>query len=473
MTNESSPSLSSGDQAEVAVEEGRDWKFKMLQRLLDHAPLVPIKVACVAPPPGKPEYLNEEYHGRISKEEEKRLLDGKSGRYLVRDPTNNEKSHEYTLAFNFDSEIKYVKLLYSPQVRKFKTPEQNEKEYRDVLSLMVDVLSLFQSVKQKGNGAKRDKYEKPHAFKVHNYKYPKWCDECGKFLWGIYNQGFKCEDCGMNVHHGCKGKAPVPCSNVHVIRKFSSKIPKKTMTIDQNSTTKSIDHSLPPAAIKGFCEIRSTNEISGECSYFQQCSTFLSAYNIRDKFTDINNPLTRCFCDSCLDKSRQHSPGVICESIKHWTRFHLTHPEDVNISDVKNWDVVYFAVQPKCITKILDDCYAKAKLPKPWAKDFELVVAPSLAYTAQDMVNENWSITFPDTLTSGNLHAQIVFEVYVRPDSYIILPNIVTNVESSCYIDHNVVPEHWKISNIADIFPRSILVKIFKEPLQNGVFNTI
>lgn len=464
MTNERSPSISSGDQAEVAVEERSNWESKMLQRLLDHAPPVPIKVACVAPPPGKPEYLHEEYHGRISKEEEKRLLDGKSGRYLVRDPTNNEKLHEYTLAFNFDREIKYVKLLYSPQVRRFKTPEQNEKEYRDVLSLMGDVLSLFQSVKQKGNGAKRDKYEKPHSFNLHTYKYPKWCDECGKFLWGVINQGFKCEDCGMNVHHGCKGKAPVPCSNVHVIRKFSQKNTKKT--IDKNPSPRSIDDS-PPVTIREFCEIRSTNEISGECNYFQQCSTFLSAYNIRDKFTDINNPLTRCFCDNCLHKSRQHSPGVICESIKQWTQFHLTHPEDVNISDVKNWDVVYFAVQPKCITKILDDCYAKAKLPK----DFELVVAPSLAYTTQDMVNENWSIPFPDTLTSGNLHAQIVFEVYVRPDSYIILPNIVTNVESSCY--YNVVPEHWKIKNIADIFPRSILVKIFKEPPQNGVFDTI
>lgn len=36
-------------------------------------------------------------------------------------------------------------------------------------------------------------YEKPHNFKVHNFKGLNWCEFCSNFLWGFTAQGVKCE----------------------------------------------------------------------------------------------------------------------------------------------------------------------------------------------------------------------------------------------------------------------------------------
>lgn len=36
-------------------------------------------------------------------------------------------------------------------------------------------------------------YDKPHNFKVHNFKGLNWCEFCGNFLWGFTAQGVKCE----------------------------------------------------------------------------------------------------------------------------------------------------------------------------------------------------------------------------------------------------------------------------------------
>uniref|UniRef100_A0A3P8Q9Q0 Protein kinase C n=1 Tax=Astatotilapia calliptera TaxID=8154 RepID=A0A3P8Q9Q0_ASTCA len=51
----------------------------------------------------------------------------------------------------------------------------------------------------------------PHRFKTYNYKSPTFCDHCGSLLWGLYKQGLKCEDCGMNVHSGCTSKVGNLC----------------------------------------------------------------------------------------------------------------------------------------------------------------------------------------------------------------------------------------------------------------------
>lgn len=36
-------------------------------------------------------------------------------------------------------------------------------------------------------------YDKPHNFKVHNFKGLNWCEYCSNFLWGFTAQGVKCE----------------------------------------------------------------------------------------------------------------------------------------------------------------------------------------------------------------------------------------------------------------------------------------
>uniref|UniRef100_A0A3B5BNM4 protein kinase C n=1 Tax=Stegastes partitus TaxID=144197 RepID=A0A3B5BNM4_9TELE len=57
----------------------------------------------------------------------------------------------------------------------------------------------------------RFKIDMPHRFKYYNYKSPTFCDHCGSLLWGLYRQGLKCEDCGMNVHGTCQTKVANLC----------------------------------------------------------------------------------------------------------------------------------------------------------------------------------------------------------------------------------------------------------------------
>uniref|UniRef100_A0A8C9YAZ2 protein kinase C n=1 Tax=Sander lucioperca TaxID=283035 RepID=A0A8C9YAZ2_SANLU len=57
----------------------------------------------------------------------------------------------------------------------------------------------------------RFKIDMPHRFKQYNYKSPTFCDHCGSLLWGLYKQGLKCEDCGMNVHSYCQKKVANLC----------------------------------------------------------------------------------------------------------------------------------------------------------------------------------------------------------------------------------------------------------------------
>uniref|UniRef100_A0A3P8V700 Protein kinase C n=1 Tax=Cynoglossus semilaevis TaxID=244447 RepID=A0A3P8V700_CYNSE len=57
----------------------------------------------------------------------------------------------------------------------------------------------------------RFKIDMPHRFKIYNYKSPTFCEHCGSLLWGLYKQGLKCEDCGMNVHKNCQNKVANLC----------------------------------------------------------------------------------------------------------------------------------------------------------------------------------------------------------------------------------------------------------------------
>lgn len=55
-------------------------------------------------------------------------------------------------------------------------------------------------------------FEKPHKFKVHSFMGPHWCDFCANYLWGLVNQGVKCQDCGFSAHKRCSEKLPPDCA---------------------------------------------------------------------------------------------------------------------------------------------------------------------------------------------------------------------------------------------------------------------
>ncbi|XP_047439653.1 protein kinase C delta type-like [Mugil cephalus] len=78
----------------------------------------------------------------------------------------------------------------------------------------------------------RFKIDMPHRFKYYNYKSPTFCDHCGSLLWGLYKQGLKCDDCGMNVHSYCETKVGNLCGiNQKLLAEALSQVTQKSMKI--------------------------------------------------------------------------------------------------------------------------------------------------------------------------------------------------------------------------------------------------
>ncbi|KAG7229601.1 hypothetical protein INR49_012631 [Caranx melampygus] len=87
----------------------------------------------------------------------------------------------------------------------------------------------------------RFKIDMPHRFKYYNYKSPTFCDHCGSLLWGLYRQGLKCEDCGMNVHSYCQKKVANMCGvNQKLLAEALSQVNQKSVKKADNSNTADI-----------------------------------------------------------------------------------------------------------------------------------------------------------------------------------------------------------------------------------------
>ncbi|KAM6947627.1 protein kinase C delta type-like [Lycodopsis pacificus] len=87
----------------------------------------------------------------------------------------------------------------------------------------------------------RFKIDMPHRFKQHNYKSPTFCDHCGSLLWGLYKQGLKCEECGMNVHGNCKKKVANLCGiNQKLLAEALSQISQKSIKKSDDSNSEDV-----------------------------------------------------------------------------------------------------------------------------------------------------------------------------------------------------------------------------------------
>lgn len=415
---------------------------EMLKKLLECAVPVPIVVACTSSPPGRPSYLGEEYHGRLAKGEDKKLVEAKSGRFIVRDTHGTLKENEYTMVFNFNGDVQSLKLVYSVPTKTFKT-EGFDRGYHTVLELMTDVLFLYHNLgtleKQTTlpRNSPKEKPKKVHNFSLHTYLHPKWCDHCKEFLWGLFNQGLKCSDCNLTVHKMCKDSVGMSCE--HVIRGKPATLPSQ-MTIDDAKESAAKGSTLPVFDIK--------------CRYFRFCSRFLSGYNIRDSYIDMRHPATKCFCQNCLDEHVLDVDGKISlDCHPQWTIYQFSKQHDPLNRSVDNWEEVYFPIKPPYIMKMLGECFD----PPSGGGDIDLLVAKNFEHTIEDMTNENYFHQFINSETGDTSKVQIVLGMYVRPGGYegIFLSHNIS-FDDTCDLQKN----HFRVRNTKHIYPKCIFLKI-------------
>ena len=90
--------------------------------------------------------------------------------------------------------------------------EQNGNGNEDVISVTsLEVEAM--KIEQNGNGSKRNQHQLKHKFEKNTYGTPTFCDNCGSLLYGLMNQGLKCQNgsCNMNVHERCSKLMPDLC----------------------------------------------------------------------------------------------------------------------------------------------------------------------------------------------------------------------------------------------------------------------
>uniref|UniRef100_A0A0A9XGK7 Beta-chimaerin n=1 Tax=Lygus hesperus TaxID=30085 RepID=A0A0A9XGK7_LYGHE len=215
---------------------GPVWKPD-LYKLQQEAPH-PCLVAC-SKCVGRPGHYGEEFHGRLSHQRASELLT-EDGCFLVR-YSGPEDSPICTLSLRFRNKVKHYRLYYDGQhyvlekrfdcvrdlVADGLVTMHIEAEAGSYIQLMCDVRAYERSpaymtlsrFKRRTKPLLKDVneenevilYDKPHKFKVHNFKGLNWCEFCSNFLWGFTAQGVKCEDCSFSAHVKCSEKLPPDC----------------------------------------------------------------------------------------------------------------------------------------------------------------------------------------------------------------------------------------------------------------------
>eukprot|EP01103_Thecamoeba_quadrilineata_P008124 TRINITY_DN17902_c0_g1_i1.p1 TRINITY_DN17902_c0_g1~~TRINITY_DN17902_c0_g1_i1.p1 ORF type:complete len:137 (+),score=1.22 TRINITY_DN17902_c0_g1_i1:30-413(+) len=72
----------------------------------------------------------------------------------------------------------------------------------------------------------------PHTWSLHHFNRPTWCTHCGKFIWGIGKQGYKCKMCKFPAHKECHKQISTGCTGKSPSKDSVSKLELKGPTND-------------------------------------------------------------------------------------------------------------------------------------------------------------------------------------------------------------------------------------------------
>ncbi|XP_076816522.1 RAS guanyl-releasing protein 2-like [Clavelina lepadiformis] len=139
-----------------------------------------------------------------------------------------------------------------------------------------------------------------HDFSETNYFHPTFCEECGRLLWGLMKQGWKCKDCGINCHKHCKDRIVQECR-------------QKPNSKNGNSATNSLKKSEKPTEKSSSISSESDFSINGDLTDSRKNSTFEDeAFELQSpkltKASDVKRSISLAAADVTSGSSKLY-PG--------------------------------------------------------------------------------------------------------------------------------------------------------------------
>ncbi|KAI6214828.1 SH2 motif and Protein kinase C and RhoGAP domain containing protein [Aphelenchoides besseyi] len=252
-------------------------KLYLLQEKAPRPNLIP----CSRRIANKPPQYGAEYHGLIERSDADQMLrDFGEGAYLVR--ASKRSADAYTLGLFFDGNVLNYKLYYDgmhfvAEKRfeiticllyisiRFETLDLLvadglitmfvEKGAAEYIKKMADEAIYEQSPYSQYNRAneyinrsRTSPQQRSHSFTSFTFKMPHYCDYCRNFLWGLVQQGLRCEYCGFAAHKKCSEKAQNDCHP-------DSRYVKRMFAVDLTTLCLAHSTAVPPVVTKCIDEV--------------------------------------------------------------------------------------------------------------------------------------------------------------------------------------------------------------------------
>lgn len=434
------------DVERLSEPESRGWQSDMLLALQQNAAPEPIRLACMKNLLSRPPFFQEEFHGRIPREEVEELLSGPNGpvngRYLVRE--SNSSPGDYSLSLSYGGHILHYRLFYENE--RYSIDSTDEKKYKTITDLVVDVLNMIRVINHvDGHMPKEEKKKSnsyPHVFKPHSYKHFKWCTFCGGFMWGIRDQGMKCEGCGLDVHSRCMKQVGEECTK---------KLPCKEKKVPRKKSS----NTIPPLKQNSV----SSDTFKATCEYQESCIRFLSHLNIPSHYFEVD-ALNPCYCEECCvdvetPLCKSGDPPQTYSLPTGWCRFQLEAVSGQENDVSSNWNLAFLSLNPKEIMEILESKSTEGNSDDLSQEGSKPLIKMTPSIICADL--DSPKLKYTDSETGENKAGQVVLQAYIEPYSYQMMRRPGLTEEIDPYFKMDTI--YWVTRQASSIIPFALLVK--------------